>query len=337
MLRKKVRREVIWRAEKAVEDVDQRAVDESTQRAVSVTPVTAPGSRSVWDRPVRSHWSIALTRFRRHRSAMLGLAGTLLIIALSLAAPLLARHNPIEQDLLSALQPPSLDHYFGTDQFGRDIYSRVLHGGILSLQVGLVSVGVACFLGIPLGLAAGYYLGLADVFISRVVDLLLALPSILLALAIMTVLGPSLMNAMLAVGLSLVPQYARMTRASTLSLKEMEYVLAARANGCTDTRIMRRHLFPNLILPLLVITSLEIPGAILFASALSFLGLGAQPPTPEWGAMLSTGRTYLRQAWWLPIFPGLAISVTVLAMNLLGDGLRDALDPRAPVDAGGRV
>jgi peptide/nickel transport system permease protein len=313
-----------------VERVEREVVDkpEPLSTALSKTAAQSPIGNEA--RQInRSHWSIALIRFKKNKGAMIGLGATLMIVVIALAAPWLAPYDPVDQDLGSALQPPSGSHFFGTDQFGRDIYSRVLYGALISLQVGMVSVGVACFVGIPLGLMAGFYLGIADVLISRLVDILLALPSVLLALGIMAVLGPSLTNAMIAVGISLIPQYARITRGSALLLKELEYVIAARVTGCTNMHIMTRHILPNLILPLLVITSLEIPGAILFASALSFLGLGAQPPTPEWGAMLSTGRTYLHQAWWMPVFPGLAIMVAVLAMNLLGDGLRDALDPRA--------
>lgn len=255
--------------------------------------------------------------------------GTILFVALvAITAPWNTSYDPAEQMLGDALLPPSSEHLFGTDQFGRDIYTRVVYGGRISLRVGLISVGIACAVGIPLGLASGYYLGWIDVVVMRVVDLLLAFPAVLLAMAIMTILGASLTNAMIAVGISIVPQFLRVVRGSTLSVKAMDYVVAARAIGCSDRHIMARHILPNVLLPLVILSTLQFAVAILFAAGLSFLGLGAQPPTPEWGAMLTTGRRYLREAWWIAVFPGLAITVTILAMNLVGDGLRDALDPQ---------
>lgn len=275
--------------------------------------------------PRRFH---VLRRFLRNRGAVAGAIGFVLIVAAAIAAPSLARYDPVRQSLRTALQPPSSTYYLGTDQFGRDIYSRLVYGARISLRVGLISVGIALVFGTPLGLLAGYYRGTADAIVSRLVDVVLAFPAVLLALAIMAVLGPSLNNAMIAVGVSILPQYVRVARASTLSVAELDFVVSARAVGANDLLILARHILPNIALPLVVLTSLQLASAVLFAASLSFLGLGAQPPTPEWGAMLTTGRTYMRDAWWIPVFPGLAITLTVLCLNLLGDGLRDALDPR---------
>ena len=219
-------------------------------------------------------------------------------------------------------------YLLGTDQFGRDVASRVLYGARLSLTVGLIAVWIAVGVGAPIGLVSGFYGGRLDVFAMRVMDVLLAFPGILLALAIVSVLSPGLGNVMIAVGLAAVPTYARLTRASVLSARELLYVEAARAMGGRDRFILARYILPNVVAPLIVTSTLGLGTAILSAAALSFLGLGSPPPTPEWGRMLSEGRDYLREAWWISTFPGLAIMLTVLAMNLLGDGLRDVLDPR---------
>ena len=227
-------------------------------------------------------------------------------------------------------QPPSRAHPFGTDEVGRDVLSRVIYGSRLSLSVGLISVGIGGTAGVTLGLVSGFYGGWLDDVILRIMDLLLAFPGILLALAIVAVLGPGLYNVMLAVGIAATPSFTRVTRGQTLAIRAMDYVTGARAIGCTSVRIMWRYILPNVLPSVIVLATLGLAWAILAASGLSFLGLGAQPPTPEWGAMLSFGRAYLRQAWWITTFPGLAIMVTVLGMNMLGDGLRDALDPKVP-------
>jgi peptide/nickel transport system permease protein len=254
-----------------------------------------------------------------------------LMILLAFTAPWITQYDPVDQNLTEALSPPSRQHLFGTDQFGRDILTRVIYGTRISLWVGFVSVSIASLVGVPLGLSAGYFMGWVNIVIDRLTDLLLAFPSVLLAMSIMTILGPNLTNAMIAVGISIAPQYIRLARGSTLSAKEKEYVMAVRAAGGTTFRILVRHILPNILSPLIVLTSLEVGAAVLFASGLSFLGLGARPPTPEWGAMLTEARVYMRQAWWIPVFPGLAITYLILATNLLGDGLRDALDPQVVI------
>ncbi|MCB0158061.1 MAG: ABC transporter permease [Caldilineaceae bacterium] len=267
-------------------------------------------------------------QLRRNRAAMIGAVLISLEILIAVFAPVVAPYDPIEQSIYDALQPPSAAHWLGTDEVGRDILSRIIYGTRISLRVGLLAVGIGSAIGVTLGLIAGFYGKLADNLILRLMDIWLAFPGILLALAIIAVLGPSLFNVMIAVGLSAVPTYVRVTRSSVLSVREMEYVLGARAVGCPSRIIIWRHILPNVLPSLIVLTTLGIAGAILAAAALSFIGLGAQPPTPEWGAMLTVGRQFIRQAWWVTAFPGMAIMITVLGINLLGDGLRDALDPR---------
>ena len=267
-------------------------------------------------------------RLARQRGAMVGAAILVALVVMATGAPRLASRDPIRTAPREALQPPGARYLFGTDQVGRDVLSRVLHGARLSLSVGLIAVGIAVTVGAPIGLVSGFYGGRLDAFAMRVMDVLLAFPGILLALAIVGVLSPGLGNVMIAVGLAAVPTYARLTRASVLSARELLYVEAARAMGGRDRVILARYILPNVVAPLIVTSTLGLGTAILSAAALSFLGLGSPPPTPEWGRMLSEGRDYLREAWWISTFPGLAIMLTVLAMNLLGDGLRDVLDPR---------
>ncbi len=281
--------------------------------------------------PVRTGRSPTLEaarRLARSRSAVVG--GTLLLaIGLSvLLAPALSPYNPIKTNQRAPLEPPSAIHLMGTDRFGRDIFSRVLWGGRISLSIGLVSVGIAACTGVVLGLVAGYYGRRTDALIMRLTDLLLAFPGILLALAIVATLGGSLPNLMIAVGIAAIPEYVRITRGTVLSLMEREFVLAARVVGCRDHAIIFRHILPNVTAPLIVLATLGIAGAIITGSALSFLGLGIRPPVPEWGNMLAEGRQFLQHAWWVAFFPGLAIMLAVFSINLLGDGLRDALDPR---------
>ena len=273
----------------------------------------------------------ALPRLLRQRGAALGVVILGALAVMALAAPWLSPRDPIKTSPREALQPPGSRFLLGSDQFGRDVASRALHGARVSLTVGLIAVSIAVALGTPVGLVSGYYGGRIDGFMMRVVDVLLAVPGILLALAIVTVLSPGLNNVMIAVGLAAVPNYARLVRASVLSAREQLYVEAARALGSRDVSIVARYILPNVVAPLIVTATLGLGTAILSAAALSFLGLGSQPPQPEWGRMLSEGRDYLREAWWISTVPGLGIMLTVLAMNLLGDGLRDVLDPRLKV------
>jgi len=267
-------------------------------------------------------------RFLRHRSAAAGLAVIAALVVVAALAPWLAPHPPDVQNLPGRLAPPGTPgHPLGTDELGRDILSRLLYGARISLVIGIIVVAVAVGIGVPAGALAGYH-PRYDGVIMRTVDLMLSFPGILLALVIIAVLGPGLGNAMLAVGIFSVPVFVRITRASILSVRELEYVQAARAAGARDGRILVRHMLPNCVAPLLVQATFRIATSILTAASLSFIGLGAQPPTPEWGAMLATGRVNLYIAPHVTLYPGLAIFITVLAFNLLGDGLRDVLDPR---------
>ncbi len=267
-------------------------------------------------------------RLLKNRLAAAG--GVLLLgfLLLAIAAPLAAPQDPFAQNLYERLQPPSLANPFGTDDFGRDVLSRVIHGARISLRVGVTAVLIALVLGVPIGLVSGYWGGAMDQVLMRAMDLMLAFPSILLAIAIVAILGPGLENAMLAVGVVAVPQYARLVRASALSVRGQDYVHAMRALGAGDFHILFFSVLPNCLTPLIVQSTLGLATAILDAAGLSFLGLGAQPPLPEWGAMLTGGRELVLRAPWVLTFPGVAIFLTVLAFNLLGDGLRDALDPR---------
>jgi peptide/nickel transport system permease protein len=249
-------------------------------------------------------------------------------ITVALAAPWIAPHDPIAPVIEAVLQSPSRDHPFGTDELGRDVLSRVVYGSRVSLEVGIVAVGIAATIGTAGGLGAGFYGGTFDAAVMRATDVLLAFPGILLAIAIVATLGPSLTNVMIAVGIGAIPVYARTVRGSTLAVRRMEYVEAARAAGATTGRIITRHVLRNITAPIVILATLGVGVNILIAAGLSYVGLGAQPPTPEWGAMLSGARQYLRDAWWTAVFPGLAITLTVVGMNLLGDGLRDILDPR---------
>jgi peptide/nickel transport system permease protein len=289
-------------------------------------PAVAP--RAARPARQRSLWLDSLRRMVRNPGAVLGLILLLLLIVASLLAPQLTSYDPGEIVPRDRLQGPGAAHWFGTDAFGRDIYTRVVFGTRISLLVGVVSVAIATLLGVTMGLLAGYFGGLADALIMRFVDVMLAFPGILLALVIVAVLGPDLLNAMIAVGISAAPTYARVTRGAVLQTKTNLYIEAATVAGVPTWQIVLRHLLPNILGPIVVVTTLGVAGAIISGASLSFLGLGAKPPTPEWGLMLSEGRQFLRQAWWITTFPGLAIMVTVLSINLLGDGLRDALDPR---------
>jgi ABC-type dipeptide/oligopeptide/nickel transport system permease subunit len=276
-------------------------------------------------------------RFRRRRKwrdlvgsleAAAGLVVLALLATCAVAAPVLAPYAPTDISLGGAGVPPSAHHWFGQDQIGRDILTRVIYGARLSLVVGLIAVGIALAVGAPVGLIAGYAGGALDLLVMRVIDVMMAFPSILLAILVVAVLGPGLENAMIAVGIAAIPLFARLMRASVLSVKEIEYVVAARALGQPAPWILMRHVAPNCMAPLVIQATLRVGTAILTAASLSFLGLGVQPPTPEWGAMVSEGRTYITTAPHITIFPGLAIVVTVLGFNILGDALNDRLNPR---------
>ena len=272
--------------------------------------------------------SAALRRFLRHPGGMLGFVMLATLVLLAVFAPAVAPYDPLKVDPINAMLPPSSEHWMGTDTLGRDQLSRVIFGARISLRLGIVSVGIAMSLGVLLGVLAGYLGGRVDATIMRVVDILLAFPSLVLALIAVFALGPGLTNAMIAVGISSIPAYARITRAEVLSAKENLYVQSAQALGAPAGSVMFRHILPNIIAPNIVMGALGTGSAILAGAALSFLGLGAQAPTPEWGLMLSQGRGFMSLAWWLTVFPGLGIMATVMSMNLLGDGLRDVLDPR---------
>jgi peptide/nickel transport system permease protein len=278
----------------------------------------------------------AWARFLRHRGACAGLLILAVFTVAAIAAPYLSGRDPIEPSLRHRLRPPSADFWLGTDALGRDLWSRLLYGARLSLPIGLLSTGLSVLVGAPAGLAAGFYassaVGWVERLIMRVMDMLLAFPAFLLALMLVSALGPGLVNAMLAVGIVGIPVYARIAHAAALAVRQREFVTAAQASGASDVTILWRHLLPNSIQPLIVQGTLGVATAILAAAGLSFLGLGAQPPAPEWGAMLSDGRVNLETAPWTTMFPGLAILFTVVAINLVGDGLRDALDPRLRPD-----
>ncbi|MFP7486741.1 ABC transporter permease [Priestia filamentosa] len=266
--------------------------------------------------------------FKKNKLALVGGAIVLFFILLAIFAPVIAPEGVNEQKLQERLQAPSSEHWFGTDDFGRDVFSRVLHGAKTSLWVGFFSVMGSIIVGSFLGIIAGYYGKIADAIISRIFDILLAFPSILLAIGIVAVLGPSLQNALIAIAVINIPNFGRLIRSRVLSVKEEEYILAAKAIGMSDHRILFHHVLPNSITPIIVQGTLAVATAIIEAAALGFLGLGAQPPNAEWGRMLADSKQYLIQAPWTMIFPGVAIMLVVLGFNLLGDGLRDALDPR---------
>ncbi|WP_207480071.1 ABC transporter permease subunit [Arenibaculum pallidiluteum] len=279
-------------------------------------------------RPVRSPWREFLRRFRHERLAILAGAFLLVLALVALCAPLVAPYDPAEPDYMRILEGPSAAHWAGTDAYGRDILSRIIYGARISLAVGFLSVTLGGFVGVALGLISGFYGRWVDSAIMRSCDVLLAFPGILLAIGVIAILGPGIDNVIYAVAVFSVPVFARLVRGSTLALKQAVYVDAARAIGVRNRMVMLRHLLPGTLPSVIVYFSMRIGTAILTAASLSFIGLGAQPPSPEWGAMLADGRSYIGVASHVTVFPGLAIFVTVLAFNVLGDGLRDALDPK---------
>jgi peptide/nickel transport system permease protein len=276
------------------------------------------------DSPLQRKWA----KLKRNKAALLGGILIIIYVTSALFAPILFTGNPSALNLMNSLESPSVDHPLGTDELGRSILGRIIYGSRISLliAVGVVSVGV--IIGIPLGLVSGYYRGKVDFIIQRVTDTMLAFPGFLLALALVAVLGVGLKNTVISIGISMVPLYIRLVRGCVLSVREEVYVEAARAVGTRDVIILIRHILPNVMVPITVQTSLSMGTAILFAAGLGFLGIGIQPPTPEWGSMLGSARSYLFHAPHVATFPGIAIFLAVLSFNLLGDGLRDALDPR---------
>ena len=311
----------------------------------------AKSKRTASDRPP-GLYALALLKFVRNRVALASSFCLILILLAVLFAPQITPYDPLQRNTPERNQPPSWLHPFGTDRIGRDIMSRVLYGGRLSLQVGFFSVALAAVIGVPLGLIAGYvrgggksalshpnalwrflitgyYMGKGglDNIIMRVMDVILAFPALILAIWLVSLLGPSLNNVIFAIALFSIPGYARLIRGIVLSIREMEYVMAARSMGAGSRRIMFFHILPGVLGPLIVVTTLGVSGAIVFGASLSFLGLGVPPPTPEWGAMLTDGRSYLRTQWWVAVFPGMTITLVVLVLNIIGDALRDALDP----------
>ncbi|MGE5703031.1 MAG: ABC transporter permease [Clostridia bacterium] len=291
-----------------------------------VQTIKAPLKSSV-EQP-SSPWLDAWKILRKNKMAMVGLGIILFFILIAVLAPVLAPYPYDEGELVMKNKPPSAEHWFGTDYNGRDVLSRVIYGAQISLWVGTFSVIGSIVAGTFFGLLAGYYGRWVDTIISRIFDIMLAFPSILLAIAIVAILGPSLQNALLAIAIINIPTFGRLVRARVLSLKEEEFVMAARAVGMKNSRILMKHILPNSLAPIIVTGTLGIATAIIEAAALGFLGLGAQPPEPEWGKMLADSRQYIQKAPWTVIFPGLSIMLTVLGFNLIGDGLRDALDPR---------
>ena len=267
-------------------------------------------------------------QFKEHKIAMVGAVLILFLAFIAVFAPYIAPHDPIEINLKERLLAPTMEYPLGTDNLGRCMLSRIIYGARISLQIGIIVVGITSVIGITLGMIAGYYGGVLDELIMRGVDILLVFPGIILALVIAGILGPGLFNVMLALAIVGWTGYARVVRGVVLSVKEKEYVESARALGVGDWYIITRHILPSCVAPIIVIATLGMAYVILAAAALSFLGLGAQPPTPEWGSMLNNGKNFMRTAPHLTIFPGLAIMITILAFNFIGDGLRDALDPR---------
>ena len=278
----------------------------------------------------RSQFEEVWRRLRKNKMAMLGLAIVVFLVLLAVFADFIFDYNEvvIKQNTAIRLQGPSAEHWFGTDEFGRDILARLVHGGRISLVVGVIAVAIALVLGGTLGAISGFFGGKVDMLISRAMDILLAVPSLLLSITIVSALGPSIINLMIAIAVSSVPGYARIVRSSVMTVRDNEFVEAAKAIGANDAQIIASHILPNCLAPIIVQVSLKVASAILSTSGLSFLGLGVKAPTPEWGSMLSGGRAYLRNAPHLTVFPGLCIMLTILSMNLLGDGLRDALDPK---------
>jgi ABC-type dipeptide/oligopeptide/nickel transport system permease subunit len=296
-----------------------------------VTSIRASSSAKPARERAFSHPLAVIGRFSRSRTAVAGLTVLVVMLAGAALAGVVLPYNPDTADLNATLHTPTLAHLFGTDQLGRDILTRVVYGGRISLVIGAMAVGISGAIGVPLGILSGYYGGFVDAVIQRIVDVMLAFPGFLLALTLISILGVGLTNVVISVGIASVPVYVRLVRGVTLGIRQLTYIESARATGLRDRVIMFRHVLPNAAAPVVVQSSLQLGAAILTAAGLGFLGLGVTPPTPEWGTMLGEAVTYLLTSWYIALFPGLAIFVAVMAFNLLGDGLRDALDPRMKV------
>lgn len=291
--------------------------------ATAENPTNAPSPREK-----SSEFHEVMRHLVRNRAAVVGLCIIGGFVLVSLFAPLFATHDPLRINLGNRLKPPSSEHFLGTDELGRDLFSRMLYGGRISLNIGIISVFIGVVIGVPIGAVSGYFGGKLDMFTQRFIDIMIAFPGILLAIVVVTVLGVGVENVMIATGIASVPIYARLVRGSVLAIKEQSYVTAAHAAGLGDMRIIFRQILPNCLAPIIVQSTFQIATSILWAAGLGFLGLGAQAPTPEWGAILSNGRAYIRTAHHVTTYPGLAILLMVLGFNLVGDGLRDALDPK---------
>ncbi len=289
---------------------------------------TSPAADARFSRPAESAFRAAMRTLLKNRVAVISGVVLLLLVAIALLAPLVAPFEPNRPDLGNRLQPPSAEHWFGTDHYGRDILSRTIWGARVSLLVGVGAVALGAFCGIFLGLMAGYFGGRIDAAVSRLVDILLAFPLLLLALTLIAILGSNLINVIIATGVSTIPQFARVVRSSVLAIREQEYIQANRALGAYNPRIIFSHVLPNAAAPIIVMSTLYTATVIILEANLGFLGFGVQPPNPSWGSIVNDGRGYLQNASWVSIYPSIAITVTVLALNLLGDGLRDALDPK---------
>ena len=300
-------------------------MEETLNKETKVTSQTVVGGpKKASLRP----WQRALNALIHHRLAQIGFAGFLIIGFVTVFAPIIAPFDPLETNYSEIMSPPSAKHPFGTDDLGRDLLSRVLWGGRETLKAGYLAVLIGLGGGTLLGLFSGYVGGRVDDLIQRVVEILMAFPSILLLLSIIAALGPQLTTVIIAIGIATIPGYSRLMRGSVISARNYEYITAAKLVGATDSRIMFKHILPNIIAPILIYGTLDLAGAIMLTAGLSYLGLGAQPPSAEWGAMLNYGRSYLRAAWWMSIFPGLAVYLAMLSINMFGEGLRDALDPK---------
>jgi peptide/nickel transport system permease protein len=306
----------------AVDDPSRDLDDAIDVAANVITEGTVPASAIAF----RAH---VVRRILRRPSAAFGVAVVLFFVIVALLAPILAPQDPLAAGFSTVRKAPSVAHWFGTDEIGRDVASRVIFGARASLMAGVISVLISLSVGVPIGLLAGYAGGKTDALISRMTDAMLACPFLILAIALAAFLGPSLTNAMIAIGISATPVFVRLSRGQTLAVKAEDFILAARAIGNSPLRIAVRHVLPNIVPPLIVQATLAIAAAVIAEASLSFLGLGQQPPAPSWGSMLNTAKNYLEQAPWMAVWPGLSIFLLVLAFNLVGDGIRDALDPRA--------